>query len=113
MSAIPIITVVCQYCSKPKHPKEVQRFGDGIIRCFDCAQRDDQAIECFNPPDACGLCRTSFNDLAAAEKREHVSMYPHFIDGVYVLLCEACNFKHVQKRKDLYRGTRYGWEQKI
>lgn len=111
--AIPIIGVRCQYCSRFVHPAEVLRFGAGIIQCFQCRERDTKAIEAFNPPQECGLCRRSFNELAAIERTEHVSMFPHWIDGVYTLLCQCCDRQHVQKRKDLYRGTRFGWELKL
>jgi hypothetical protein len=111
--AIPIIGVRCQYCSRFVHPAEVIRFGDGMIQCFQCREKDVVAIEGFVPPRECGLCRRGFGELAAIEKTEHVKMFPHWIDGVYVLLCQRCDLEHTRKRKDLYRGTRFGWEQKI
>lgn len=108
--SIPIIGVRCQYCSRFRHPQEVIRFGDGIVQCFQCRERDVRAIEGFRPPKECGLCRRDFESLAAIERTEHVRMFPHFIDGVYTLLCERCDRDHVMKRRDLYHGTRFGHE---
>lgn len=112
---IAIIGVRCHYCSRSVHPKEVNRFGDDgqIIQCFQCRDREAVAIEAFHPPPECGLCRRSFRELALAERTESVSMFPHWIDREYTMLCARCDRSHVMKRADLYRDTAFGWQRKL
>ena len=40
-------------------------------------------------------------------------MFLHWKDGLYQLLCPRCDAENVQKRKDLYGPTRFGWERKL
>jgi transcription elongation factor Elf1 len=91
------------------------RFGESMVRCFQCQQKHLAALDVLagNPPEACGECGLTFAALAARTGQEHVSMFLHWKDGMYQLLCPACDRKYVEGRKDLYGPTRFGWERKL
>jgi hypothetical protein len=110
VGAVPIIGTRCQYCSRFFHPREVIRFGlDGqIVQCFQCREKHNIAVEAFNPPAECGVCRRSFAQLCRDEPTDDVKFYPEWIDGIYLLLCERCNDRYVRQRADLYGDTAYG-----
>lgn len=112
-SSIPILTVRCHYCSAQVHPKEVIRIGDSALMCWACYEKHKIAVEAFHPPHECAECQRTFEQIAAATPGSHVKMYPHWKDGMYQILCAACDEIYVQKRKDLYGPTQFGWERKL
>lgn len=114
MSAAPfILTIRCHYCSEHVHPKEVIRIGDDVIMCWSCYEKHKIQVEAFHPPHECSECRRTFEQISAATLGDKVKMYPHWKDGMYQILCEVCDAVYVQKRKDLYGPTQFGWERKL
>jgi len=110
----PILHVQCFECSRWVHPADAIRIGESVIRCHQCQERMDTVIESFDePPSHCPGCSRSFADLAAATPGQPVSMFAHLMDGMLAFLCKRCDREYVQKRKDLYRKTRYGWDRKL
>jgi hypothetical protein len=92
----------------------VIRFGESMVRCFRCQENHLAALEVLagNPPRACGECGVTFEALAE-QAGERVSMFMHLMSGMYLLLCARCDVLYVQKRKDLYGPTRFGWLRKL
>jgi transcription elongation factor Elf1 len=113
--AVPIIGQKCHYCSKFFPFSQVIHFGESMVRCFQCQEKHLAALEVLagNAPKACGECGLTFAVLAARQQGEQVSMFMHWKDGMYQLLCAACDRKYVEGRKDLYGPTRFGWERKL
>lgn len=86
-----------------------------MVRCFQCQDKHNEALEVLagNPPKGCGECGVTFEDLARRTLGEQVGMFMHWKDGMYQLLCAHCDRKYVERRKDLYGPTRFGWERKL
>lgn len=109
-----IIGLACSVCSKFFSGNEIIRIGESVLMCQDCYRKQTQVIESWaDPPKECGLCRISFDDLILANPGRPVSMFPHWMDGTFAMLCKSCDEKYVLKRRDLYGATRHGWERKI
>jgi hypothetical protein len=117
--AVPIIgvgfRVKCHYCSRFLPPSEVMNFGESMARCLRCQAAHLAALEVLagSPPQGCGECGVTFAELAARTMGAEVGMFLHWKDGMYQLLCRACDRKYVQRRKDLYGPTRFGWDRKL
>jgi hypothetical protein len=111
--AAPLILLRCHYCSTHCHPKEFVNIGESALMCWNCRELHTQQVEAFDPPASCQGCNRSFQELAAAAVGEHVKMYPVWKDNCYQVLCERCEWDYVQKRKDLYGLTRFGWQRKL
>ena len=113
--AVPIIGVRCHYCSRFFPPSQVMKFGESMVRCFQCQQKHLDALEVLagKPPRGCGECGITFEDLSATVATPQVPMFMHWKDGMYQLLCARCDRKYVEGRKDLYGPTRFGWERKL
>lgn len=105
-----IIGEKCQACSRFVNPNELIRFGESMTRCHKCHEKHVAALNVLagNPPKGCGECGITFEQLANLNGGADVPMYVHGKDGVYQLLCGACDAVYVQKRRDLYGGTRFG-----
>lgn len=106
-----VSTERCFYCSRFFHPSEMLLIGESVRMCQQCREKHDKQVEGFIAPDACALCGTSTEALTAANGQ--LRMFVHWIDGSYQLLCVACDAQYFQKRKDLYRHTRFGAARKI
>lgn len=107
--------VKCHYCSRFCARCEVVTFGESMVRCFQCQDKHVAALEVLagKPPEGCGECGVTFAALAERTAGAQVSMFMHWKDGMYQLLCPACDRKYVEGRKDLYGPTRFGWERKL
>lgn len=106
-----IIRLRCFDCSKYINPSEVVRLGESVVQCWDCYDKQKKIIESWaEPPKECIVCHTSFEDLARQVPGQPVSMFPHWIDGTFGLLCATCDPIYVRKRRDQFRDTRYGQE---
>lgn len=112
-ASVPIIALRCHYCGAFRHPKEFVQLGESMLQCWSCWEQQKVQIEAFNPPAECQGCRRSFAEIAAATLGDQVKMYPVWKDGIYQVLCESCEAAYVQKRRDLYGDTRFGWERKL
>lgn len=112
-TAVPIIRVQCSVCSGHVHPNEFVLIGESVIVCWKCYEKQTRQVEIFDPPKECGMCQTRFDVLAAREQSEHVSMFAHWKDGIFQMLCRDCDKKYVLQRADLYGKTRFGRERKI
>lgn len=109
-SAVPfIILVTCHYCGDQVHPKEIVNIGDDALMCWKCWEKHKVAVEAFNPPHECAECHRTFAEIAADTIGQNVRMYPHWKDGGYQILCARCDEAYVQKRKDLYGKTSFGY----
>lgn len=84
-----------------------------MLQCWACREKQTVQIEAFTPPSSCQGCNRTFEEIAQATLGDHVKMYPVWKDGVYQVLCEACEAQYVQQRRDLYGDTRFGWERKL
>ena len=109
-----IIGLACNACSRFFSGNELIRIGESVLLCQKCYRDQRQVVESWaDPPKECALCRTSFEDLIAANPGKQVSMFPHWMDGTFGMLCKPCDERYVLKRRDLYGNTRHGWERKI
>lgn len=83
-----------------------------MVRCWKCEQKHQAALDVLagNPPKACGKCCLTFEELAARTQGAEVSMFLHWKDGIYQVLCRACSDLYVSQRKDLYGPTPFGRE---
>lgn len=118
MSAIPILGVRCHYCSHFFPASLLINFGESMVRCFQCQEKHLAALEVLagKPPQGCGECGLTFEVLADQQSppaETQVSMFMHWKDGMYQLLCASCDRKYVEGRKDLYGPTRFGWDRKL
>lgn len=87
-----------------------------MVWCFECQDKHNKALEAYCagvPPQHCGGCGISFGDLAKREIGNKASMFLHWKDGLYQMLCRMCDAEYVQKRRDLFGPTRFGWERKL
>ena len=86
-----------------------------MVRCRKCEEKHLAALDVLsgNPPTACGECGVTFEQLAERTGEDHVPMFMHLKDGMYQLLCAACDRKYVRQRKDMYGPTQFGWERKL
>jgi len=103
-----VISRRCMDCSKQVSPAEIVRIGIAAIVCWNCYEKQKQILEGWAPPKECALCHTSFEELAAREPSQSVSMFPHWIDGTFGMLCAPCDKAYVLKRADQFRGTPFG-----
>lgn len=113
MSAIPIITVTCHYCGGARHPREIVNIGSATLMCWHCYEKHTVQVEAFNPPNECQECHRTFEQIAAATPGGTVSMFPHWKDGQYQILCRPCSDAYVESNKQLYRDTPFGWANKL
>lgn len=108
-----IIGERCPSCSQFRSPQDMLRFANGnVSMCLRCYEKHSQALEVLAgaPPKGCGECGVTFEDLAARTLGDEVSMAVHIKDGIYQLLCSACDRVYVEKRRDLYALTPFGKE---
>lgn len=104
----------CNFCSKPRPEFRFHRLTTGQIICDYCLEWHMHALEFLGgaPPRGCQECGVTFEALRAASPDVEIAIRMFVIpkDGIYQLLCQACAAPYVQKRNDLYRGTRFGKE---
>lgn len=112
-AAVPFVILLrCHYCPRQVHPREVVNIGDDALMCWTCWEKHKIAVESFNPPHECAECHRTFAQIAADTIGQSVRMYPHWKDGLYQILCAACDEIYVQKRKDLYGKTEFGYHER-
>ena len=115
-ATLPIIGEKCHYCQKTRAYADMNKMGESIRICIDCLAKHNKAMEALETgelPEVCAECGKTRETLEAEAPGDQVPMYLHMLEGVYVLVCRACNVKITHKRKEMYRPTRFGWEQKI
>lgn len=109
-----LIKLACNYCSEFFDPREFVRIGESVLMCWKCYEKHTKVVDSWaEPPQECGMCKTSFADLAALTPGQPVSMFPHWKDGIYQFLCRSCDEKYVLQRADLFGNTRHGYERKL
>lgn len=108
-----IIAKQCNYCSGFYPPSQIRTMGKSISICWFCAEKQVIQIDAFYPPDFCQGCNRPTYELVNEEPGTTFSMFPHWKDGVYQLLCRKCNAAYIPKRRDLIKGTRFAEEQKL
>lgn len=111
--AAPIIGVQCHYCSKFCRPGEYLRIGQSVVMCWKCEENHRPKIHGFAPPKECQGCHTETAVLADRTPGGQYSMFVHWKDGEYQMLCQACSDAYIGKRKDLYGRTKFGWDIKL
>lgn len=111
---VAVIGVRCHYCSNFYPEWEVIRFGESVVRCRKCEENHHKAIEAISRekcPDECSVCRESCASIYARTGK--ATLYVCMKDGQYQYLCATCMLKYAGQRQDLFRGTRFGHQQKI
>lgn len=111
--AAPIIGVRCHYCQLFARPGEYRLIGESVVMCWKCQERHEAKVSSFAPPAECQMCGTPTELIAARARGAKWSMFLHFKDGEYQMLCPPCSDAYIGKRKDLYGGTRFGWAMKL
>lgn len=113
--AVPIVGVQCAVCSRFVPQRDIIRIGESVNRCQQCEELHLVALDklAANPPRECGTCKTTWEQLKERAAGDHVSMFVHWKDGCYQVLCSACDLLYVPQRRDLYGKTRHGWDRKI
>lgn len=104
----------CHYCSHFYPIQDIVVFAGGLMRCLKCHEKHLAALEVLagKPVTACGECGITFEQLAEMSDGQHVPMYVHAKDGLYQVLCLRCDAVYVQKRKDLYGPTAFGYHER-
>ena len=105
-----LVGVKCTYCQQFKTAIEMRRIGN-VLMCEDCNARHYKKIQEFVAPTHCPGCNRSLADMMASSGG--VRMFLHWKDGEYQALCEICDAVYVEKRKDLFRDTQFGWDRKV
>jgi hypothetical protein len=118
--AAPIMTVRCQYCGKPRNPKELIPIGTGganiCFACYEWSAKNLLALSQGGMPAGCFECRATWDELRrrpALGDENSVKMFLHDKDGIYQLLCGTCSDAYARKRSDLYGDTLYGHLHKL
>jgi hypothetical protein len=116
MSALasPILGL-CGYCFKSKPMNFIFRLGESVLICHNCYEKHEKAVNDFalQPPTECAACHLTWEQLSEGVIGPTVPMYPHYLDGIYQLLCRSCSDARIRKTPQPYKGTRFGWEQKL
>jgi hypothetical protein len=115
---VPILVLSkCRACSTFRDPRE---FVGGVIVgvCWQCYERHQEALELLagDPPKGCQVCLRTVADLEALSQREgqaDTRLVLERKDGIYQVLCLACDEKYQAARRDLYAKTPHGWQQKL
>lgn len=109
-----IIGERCFDCSKFVSPADAMRIGESVVKCPNCFAAQRKAIDSWaDPPQECARCHRSFEDLARDVPGKPVSMFCHWMDSTFAMLCRACDEIYVRQRLDMYRATRFGWNRKL
>lgn len=115
--AVPIIGLRCHYCDNFFKRSDIFHIGESIQMCHKCHEKHMAAIEALGsakPPKECAECNRTWEELCALEKSERVPMFFHTdAAGIGFLICKECDWKYIQGHKEMYRPTRFGWEEKI
>lgn len=109
-----ILTETCHYCRHARALRDVMRLPGGVRLCISCYEKHQVALIALSrgkPPSDCSECHTPLDDLQKGDRP--VQMALHYEDGFYRLMCLPCSETYIQKRRDLYGPTQYGWEQKL
>lgn len=74
--------------------------------CDNCQADHARRIEQFisSAERRCYQCGRSMREVEGDEAG-NITMFVHFKDGVYQLLCPQCSVSYTAKRKDLYGDT--------
>jgi len=103
-----IISVQCFYCSKWFPESQLRTIGESVKMCEACQHKHMKNMLEFEPPPYCQSCLTTTQALAA---RGDDRLAVHYKDGIYQVLCMACDAVYVQQRKDLYARTEFGYKE--
>ncbi len=105
-----VVKVRCHYCNRSWPPSEVITTGEATKICCYCHEKHLQAVLAFAPPHECMVCHRTFEQISAATPGNEVHMTAHWKDGIYQILCATCDADYVQKRRDQFGDTPFGWE---
>jgi hypothetical protein len=121
-----VVADTCHYCRQARNPVDIIPLPGGIKICQGCYQQHQAGVLAMSglrvesdgtfssvapPPPECSECHLSVEELRA---RGHgVMMAVHFENGLYRVMCLYCSDTYVQKRKDLYGPTEYGFKYKL
>ena len=110
MSTYIVIATTCNWCSRQLPPHRVHPLRSNQIICDDCLNWHFHALDFLGGaiPSGCQICGRAWLEIRNSTPTVEVRMYVAPKDGIYQVLCEACVKPYTAKRKDLYRGTRYG-----
>jgi hypothetical protein len=64
-------------------------------------------------PPGCQECGLTFRVLQRAAGDADVRLYVVPRDGIYQVLCRRCCDLYVRSRRDLYKGTEFGFQQNL
>lgn len=111
----PIITIAirCHYCGQDRHPDDIMTIGNDIKMCLACRESHVAEIIRFHPQRECAVCHRTFDELKAMQLGDHFSVFVHWIDRSYQILCPLCDEEYVKKRADLYGDTEFGYARKL
>ncbi|HXR39694.1 MAG TPA: hypothetical protein VN776_11400 [Terracidiphilus sp.] len=111
MSPQVVIAVTCHWCSKPRAPWVIHQLATGQAICDYCFEWHKHALDFLGGaiPIGCQQCQRTWEQLQASAG-EQLSMYVVPKDGLLQMLCALCAEDYLPKRKDLYRGTKFGKE---
>ncbi|HTB10950.1 MAG TPA: hypothetical protein VK752_05240 [Bryobacteraceae bacterium] len=101
----------CRYCSKQRPPEEMLPMG----MCARCLEWHMHALDLLagKIPPGCQECGLSFSVLERAAADADVRLYVVPRDGIYQVLCRRCCDVYVRSRRDLYKGTPFGFQQNL
>lgn len=83
--------------------------------CGWCLQWHMRALDLLagKIPPGCQECGLSISVLERASVDADVRLYVVPRDGIYQVLCRRCCDVYVRSRRDLYKGTEFGFQQKL
>lgn len=87
----------------------------GIGMCVRCLEWHSHALDLLagGIPPGCQECEVSFDDMRRSAADADIRMYVVPRDGIYQVLCRRCCDRYVRSRRDLYKGTQFGSDQKL
>ena len=103
------VAELCPSCRRFRSPYDMIRHT-GFTQCLECLHRHEEALHALatgTPPTECSECHTAWDILRWIGQNRMVC---HMENGLYRMMCLACDARYVKKRKELYGPTEFGYK---
>jgi hypothetical protein len=128
MTPAVVVTETCHYCRKGRSPLDIIPLPGGGKLCRQCYERHKAGVLAMSglrangdgtfstvapPPPECSECHLSVEELTLRHGGGDLQMAVHYENGLYRIMCAACDASYVPKRRDLYGKTEYGFQKRL